>query len=210
MKKRVQDTLKNIRLILSSEQREILNAALLLMIPTLLSKFLGVLYQALSATQLGTGSAKNEFFIADTIPSVISNMLFVGVISAVVIPVFVEVKERDGFERFTKVYSTILNSVLICFLAVSLLLLITVDQFLPWYVNEVLRPDNLDANIANAANMMKMLMVSNLILGFSVFITAGLNTFHRFLIPHLAPLFWVSRFFFHYLIIVHGRWSMER
>lgn len=205
MTDRVKHTWNNIKDVLLNEQTEILKVAGLLMIPTILTKLTGQLFNLLAAAQLGTDStALNEFLLASAFPEMIANILLLGVISAVVIPIFVNVKEKHGREQFLRVYNTVINVSLIAFAIVTALIILYADKLFPFVLDYIIRPNDYPSveSIANIVNMMKVMMLPMFILGISVFITSGLNVYQRFLVPQLAPLFYnVGRIFGVFILI---------
>lgn len=205
MTDRVKHTWNNIKDVLLNEQTEILKVAGLLMIPTVLTKITGQLFNLLAAAQLGTDSkALNEFLLASAFPEMIANILLLGVISAVVIPIFVNVKEKHGREQFLRVYNTVINVSLIAFGIVTGLIILYADKLFPFVLDYIIRPTEYPSveSIVNIVNMMKVLMLPMFILGVSVFITSGLNVYQRFLVPQLAPLFYnLGRIFGVFILI---------
>lgn len=199
MKRRVSTTLNNIRLILTREQREVLRTAFLLMIPIIMHKILGLLYNALSATMLGNGVVRNAFTFADAIPEAMTDILFIGFFGALLVPVLMDAREDEGHERFLKVYNTLLNTVILLFIIFTIVLIIVADRAMPWLLTDVIKadlsslaedPTQVGPAIAEIANMMKVLLISGLILGISSFVSTGLQSFHRVLVPQLSPLFY--------------------
>jgi putative peptidoglycan lipid II flippase len=175
---------QNVADLLTKEQTEILKTAALLMLPSLLSKILGQVYFMLVSTQLGNDSRIGDFNTASAIPETLSNILLLGVVSAVVIPVFIEAQEKHGRERFLHIFNTMINIVMTVFLLATVLLLFFGPQMLSLFTDLSTYPGDKD----NVLRMMQFLMIPNFILGLSMFITSGLNVFHRILVPQLAPL----------------------
>ncbi len=205
MTKRVKTTFSTLREILVEEQTEILKVAGLLMIPSILTKITGQMFTLLAAAQLGTkSSALNEFLLASTFPELLANILLVGAVGAVVIPIFVEVKEKHGKERFLRVYNTVINVSLLIFALVTAGIILFADKLFPLIVEYVMRPtEPLSAeSIVTIVAMMRFMMLPMLILGLSVFVTSGLNVYQRFLVPQLAPLFYnLGRIFGVFILI---------
>jgi len=192
----VKNTLHNIRDLLTKEQTEILKAATFLMIPSLLTKLTGQVVQVITATSLGSGPAINDFQIANTFPEMLANIFVLGIIGAVIIPVLIDSKEKDGEKVFLRVLNTVLNVSVGLFLISTVLIFLFADSVFPWFIENVVQPENWSGNTANVIAMMKVLMLPNLILGWSVFISSGLNVYHRFIVPQLAPLFFnIGRIF---------------
>ncbi len=180
----VRRAIRNMTDLLTKEQTEILKTASLLMVPALLSKSLGYVYILLVSTQLGNGIELTDFNTANAIPEMLTNILLLGVVSAVVIPVFIDAKEHKGERGFLNVYNTLITVVMAIFLAVSVLMIFFGPQLLSLFTDLSEYPGKLDRVLA----MMRFLMVPNFILGISMFISSGLNVYHRILVPQLAPV----------------------
>lgn len=194
MTKRIRRTIRNLTDLLTKEQTEILKTAGLLMVPALLTKLTGQIYQVLVATQLGTSVSIDQFNLAETIPEAILNILLLGVVGVVVIPIFIEAKEKEGEKRFLHIYNSIVNFALVSFIAVTIVLILFAHELFPVLVHRLgasatwdrLTPSQIDEVIS----MMQFLMIPNLILAISVLLSSALNVYQRFIVPHLAPLFY--------------------
>lgn len=193
MTDRVKTTWNNLKEILLNEQTEILKTAGLLMIPTILTKITGQLFTLLAAAQLPPESAAlNEFLLAGEFPELLTNIILLGVIGAVVIPILIDVKNKHGHERFLRVYSTVINISVILFILVTLLVVWLAPEILHFTLVNISRVTELpsDQSFFRIVNMMRVLMIPNLILGISAFVASGLNVYQRFMVPQLAPLFY--------------------
>jgi putative peptidoglycan lipid II flippase len=188
----VRQNLKRIKTLLTKEQTQILETVFVLMLPALLTKVLGQVFNLILASFYGVDDSRlNQFFIANALPELLTTVLMVGAVGMVIIPVLISSKEEGGEERFYKAYSSILNVAVLTFSLISLIIIIFADQFIPAAIQltgtEFLTSD---AELSNIANMMRALILPQLIIGVSVFISSGLNVYNRFIIPQLSPLFY--------------------
>lgn len=199
MTSRIVGTFRQFRELLTREQTEIMRAAGLLMIPALLTKITGLIFQLLTSTQLGSSPALSEFLFANSLPQLLADVLLTGAITTLVIPIFIQVKEEQGQAGFIKFYNTIVNLMLGIFSLVSLLVIIFAPQIFPLVLEYIVRPDQAElakVNISQIIDMLRVLMIPQFILGASVFVSAGLNVYDRLFLPQLAPLFYnVGRIF---------------
>lgn len=184
--------IKKVGRLLSREQTEILETALLLMLPALLTKLSGLFFNLIAASYFGTKEVGwNQFLVASSIPELLTNVFLIGTLGSIVIPTLITVKKREGIEVFSKVYSSIINLSILIFSIVATILAITADSTLPYLLN-LFEPDTV-VNIADyeiIISMMRVLLIPQVVLGLSVFISSGLNVYNRYLIPQLAPLFY--------------------
>ncbi len=185
--------LQQLSSVLSQEQTHIIKAAGLLMIPGLLTKFSGLLFKALTATQLSTSLPYRDFLFANTLPELLTTILLTGAVSTLVIPILIEAKEHKGEEYFRNLFNSIFNLILGVFIIVSLLTIIFADAAFPFIVQYIIRPApgvDILSHASTIVPMMRVLMIPQIILGISVFITSGLNVYNRLVLPQLAPLFY--------------------
>lgn len=178
--------------LLSKEQTQILETAFILMLPVMLSKILGQVFQLLLASTYGLQDSRlNQFFIANAIPELLTSVLMVGAIGTVTIPILITVKDKEGEKAFFKVYSSLANVAILMFTVISVLLIIFADLVIPAAISLVNPEVPLnDAEINNVVWMMRALIVPQFILGISVFLSVGLNVYDRYLLPQLSPLFY--------------------
>lgn len=188
----VRSNLRKIGSFLSREQTKIVETAFWLMLPALLTKITGQLFNLLLASFYGASDSRlNQFFIANTIPELLTTVLMVGTLGTVIIPILMASKSEDGKERFDRVFSSIINSAVLVFTIASLIIIIFADQFIPaaiQLVDPTYPPTPAELN--NIVGMMRALILPQLVLGISVFISSALNVYNRILITNLSPLFY--------------------
>lgn len=196
----VTNRIKKINNILSREQTQILEAAFSLMLPSLLTKITGQLFNLIAASYFGTeDKGWNQFLLASSIPELLTNVLLIGALGSIVIPILIDCKKNEGNEKFYRVYSSIINASMLVFGFVALILCISADFVLP----SLLKIFASDANTAltnqdmsQIVNMMRVMLIPQIVLGFSVFVSSGINVYDRLIIPNLAPLFYnIGRIF---------------
>lgn len=205
MTSRIVGTFRQFRDFLTQEQTEIIRAASLLMIPALLTKITGLLFQLLTSTQLGSSRALSEFLFANSLPQLLADVLLTGAISTLVIPIFIQSKDEQGQESFIKFYNTIVNLMLGIFAIISVIVIIFAPQIFPLVLEYVVRPEPSElaqVNVPQIIDMLRVLMIPQFILGASVFVSAGLNVYNRLFLPQLAPLFYNVGRIFSVLIIL--------
>lgn len=192
MRERIKNTINSIGGLLSTAQTEIIKIASLLIIPTVLTKVVGQSFNLIMASFYGTSRPVSLFIVADALPQLVANLLLFGVVGAVVIPLFVEVKEKEDTKTFLKFYSTVFNIALLAFSAAAILIILFADQIMPFVLRYLIDPNEVpnEAEIGLVVNMMRVLFIPQIFLGASVFISSGLNVYNRYLLPQLAPLFY--------------------
>ncbi len=173
------------------EQTEILQTALFAMLPVLLTKITGQVFNLLAASSFGTKSVEyNQFILASSIPDLISNVLILGSVGAVVIPTLISARKKEGEEAFLRLYNAILNWSLLIFGILSIVIFFFADRFFPLYLGAFAgenypTPDQM----SNIVDYLRVLLLPQIILAISVFISNGINIYNRYLVPQLSPLF---------------------
>lgn len=184
--------IKKIKALLSKEQTKILETALWLMMPALLTKVTGQVFNLAAASYFGADSPSfNRFLVANAIPELMATVLMVGSLGVVVIPVLEAAKAQDTRKRFFEIYSSILNLALLVFAVFAVLMIIFASTLIPFAI-ELVNPNEVptDEELNIISNMMRVLILPQLILGLSVFIGTGLNVFDRYIVPQLSGLFY--------------------
>lgn len=157
-----------------------------------LTKLSGFLYSAIVASRLGADRPLDMFLLANTIPEIIGNLILIGVISAVFIPVLIKAQTNHGEKRFLKLFNTLLNTCLIFFILSSVFLAFTAEWTFPYILNNLIKPNEIytDTDLSEIVRMLRLLFIPQIILGISTFYSSALNVHHRFLVPQLAPFFY--------------------
>jgi putative peptidoglycan lipid II flippase len=204
MRERVKNTISSINGLLSKEQTEIIKIASLLIIPSILTKITGQVCSLIMASFYGTSGKGSLFIVADALPQMVANILLFGVVGAVVIPVLVEVKQKENKERFLEFYSTVFNLALIMFSIAAVIIVIFADRLMPFVLQYLIDPNQKlnQADVGLVVDMMRALFIPQILLGASVFIGSGLNVYNRFLLPQLSPLFYNAGMLIGYIIFI--------
>ncbi|MBN1331519.1 oligosaccharide flippase family protein [Candidatus Dojkabacteria bacterium] len=185
------NTIKRTKNLLVKEQNSILNAAFVMMIIVLVTKFTGLIFNSIAIGFIGA-DAYNEFLFASNIPEIISASILLGAISASVIPTLVQAREEGGHEKFLLVLNTLINGSLILFAVIALLLAVFAGDLMPWLIDHVLKPVDppTEEQMDRLVLMMRILLIPQVILGISTYVSSSLNVMQRFVVPQLAPLFY--------------------
>lgn len=192
----VKKTIKSIRTLLTQEQHEIISAASMLMLLLFISKLVGMVYLTLFADRFsdvavaGGASQADLFLLASALPEVITNVILVGAISGSIIPIFIRIKEKKGDEQFNKSFSSTLNIGMLVFVIISILTFVFAEYLVPFSIELVQSSTTLTpAEVKEVVSMMRFLLIPQIFLAASAFVSAALNIYHRFIIPQLGPLF---------------------
>lgn len=167
----------------SNTQNTVLSAAFVLALAYGISAFLGLIRSRLLATFFGNSLDLTVFYIADRIPSLIYSILAVGALSTVFIPVFAQELEK-GKDKAFKTASNTITLCMVVFLALSVVTLI----FSPQIIHLISAGQFSAEQVLLGANIMRIMLASQMLLVLSSFFGCVLQSFKYFLIPALAPV----------------------
>ncbi|MBI2635678.1 MAG: murein biosynthesis integral membrane protein MurJ [Parcubacteria group bacterium] len=169
---------------LNNRSEKISSAALTIAAFGLVSRLFGLWRDRMLAGQFGATRTLDIYYAAFKIPDLVYNLLIVGIISSVFLPVFYEysTKDKDEAWRFS---GNILNVLLMALILFSALLVL----FAPFLIYLV-APGFDKASHDITVKISRVLFLSPLLLGISAFASALLQAFSRFLITSLAPIFY--------------------
>lgn len=171
----------------TSQQHTILSAATVIAAIYLFSAFLGFIRNRLLSGFFGDSVELGIYFAADDIPSLIFSLIVSGALSAAFIPAFTKSykqSENDGWY----LTSSIMNISLVAFLIIGVFIMFGAKTI----AQEVIARDSSlsEENLVLMASIMRVMMLAQIILICSSFFTSVLQSFKRFVIPSLAPVFY--------------------
>ena len=175
---------KSLLSLLSMRQNSILSGAFVLMVTVFASRFLGLIRDRLLVHNFDTTQAA-IFFAAFKMPDLLFQLLIFGTLSVAFIPTFTDVLNKNGEEDAFDFASNILNLSLLLFTVLSIICFIFVDP-----INSILVPgfDGMQKELTN--QLTRLILLSEILLVVGSFFVGVANSFQRFIIPSLAPLFY--------------------
>jgi putative peptidoglycan lipid II flippase len=183
----VKKAISNIGRMMTKKQTEIMSVATMLMVIGIITKVFGLFSNSVATGYLGT-EIFNNFLTASILPELISQIILFGGVSASVLPVLSGVLDKSGEKRFAKVFSTLVNASLIIFIILAIVIALTADF---WFVEFFAKGHVYSIEEkAQLVGMLRIMMIPQIILAISVYLTTVLNIYERFLVPQLAPLFY--------------------
>ena len=165
-------------------QGDIFSAALIIMAMIAASRILGLVRNRVLA-HFFTAEALSIYFAAFRLPEIVFEVLIFGSLSSAFIPTFTAYLSKKQEQQAWYVACVSLNFALIFFLLLGAVLFFLVR---PLY--QVIAPGFTFAQVDLIAKLAKILLVAQGFFILSYFLTAVLESFQRFLIPAIAPLFY--------------------
>jgi putative peptidoglycan lipid II flippase len=182
----VNKLIKNGTNLMFQRQTTIMSAAGVLMVMSVGSALLG-LYRLHLLSGLATSTHNldllDAFKAAFRLPDLVYNILITGALNAAFIPVFGDLVAKHKQEDAWRVASALINIVLLLFAVVGVFVFIFAEPFV-----HIIAPLFTDEKLRVTAQLTRVMMLSPILLGASAFLSGGINVYHRFIVPALAPI----------------------
>lgn len=172
-------------------------AAALVALSSLASRFLGVIRDRILAGEFGASTTLDIYYAAFRIPDLIFNLIVLGALSAGFVPIFTslikdfscEKKDNcDSHEQNKEAWS-LANNVL-NYLLIGLALLSAIGIIFAPLLTRLITPGFGPEEQATTIALTRIMFLSPLFLGISGIFGGILQSFKRFLIYSLAPIFY--------------------
>lgn len=168
---------------LEQEQNSILSAAAIISGANILSLLAGVIRQRLLLSYFGAGDTYEAYLIAFQIPDLMFQLIVLGALSAAFIPIFSKLKKTDTQAAF-EMSAVILNYLLLAFMVIGVVIFFASTYITSWRTGQNFTPEQ----ITIAANLTKIMLVTQLLFAASNVYGAVLQSYQRFIIPSIAPI----------------------
>ncbi len=177
-----------IRRLLNGKINSITLAAFLIALSSLISRFLGIFRDRILAGQFGAGDTLDMYYAAFRIPDLIFNLLVLGALSAGFIPIFsslLKENKKSTNNEAWRLANNLLHVLGFSILALSLLGII----FAPWLM-KIITPGFSQEKLIITANLSRIMFFSPILLGLSSVIGGILQSYKRFFVYSLSPIFY--------------------
>lgn len=166
-----------------TSNHEIVRRAGLVAAGTLSSRALGAIRDAVIAAVFAL-AATDAFWLAFTIPNALRVLLGEGAVSAAFVPVFTEVREREGKSRAQLFYRNLVGAMAVVLLGVTLIGVIGA----PWIVKGYAWGFQRDPTLFDTTiDLTRLLFPYIFLMGLSALMMGVLYASKRFIAPSFAP-----------------------
>lgn len=169
--------------IFNSQSKTITSAAIILGAASLVSRLLGVLRDRVLAGEFGAGAELDMYYAAFRIPDLIFNLLVLGALSAGFIPIFTSYLNNK--EKAWRLTNICLNVMFVALIIISGLFVVLA----PWLV-KIITPGFGPAELKITTTLTQIMFLSPIFLGLSGLIGSVLQSFKKFFIYSIAPVFY--------------------
>lgn len=169
--------------LLLKKQTNILSAAMVLMATVVLSQVLGLFRQRLLAGIFGASDTLGVYLISSKLPDFLFQLIIAGALSSAFIPVFASMLHKGREEEANKMASTLMLFGFVFFGIVSIILFIFAPIFLQLFnLGSGYPPAQMDL----MTNLMRIIILGQIIFLIATFFSAILQSHNHFFIPGIA------------------------
>lgn len=168
---------------LEKQQASILSAATIITVASLLSGLVGILRNRLLVGYFYGNPYFDAYWVSFRLPELVFQLLVIGALSAAFIPVFTKY-EKQSKESAFRMASSVLNIILLCFLAFSVLVFIFAPQITALMTGTGFTPDQIDVS----ARLTRIMIFAQFFFAISNFLSGTIQSYKRFVIPALSPI----------------------
>lgn len=174
---------------LESKQNSILSAAFIITIANVISSISGLIRERfLISSFFHTESSQlsyEAFQVAFQIPDMLFQLIVLGALSAAFIPIFTVMKKKNSQEALT-MSAVVMNLLLLVFFVVGLVVFIYAEPITSWRTGSQFTAEQ----VLIAVNLTRLMLFAQLFFAISNFLTGILQSYQRFIIPAIAPIFY--------------------
>jgi len=174
---------KKIEKILNHKSKTITSAAFILIIATFIAKLTALFRDRIIASIFGATRAVDIYYSAFRLPDFIFNILVVGAISSVLIPVFADYWEKKSKKEAWLFFNNVLFVLSFFILVISIFFII----FAP-YLMKLIVPGFSQDDFKLVVLLTRVMFLSPLLLTISSIFSSLLQYFSKFLIYSFAPI----------------------
>jgi putative peptidoglycan lipid II flippase len=172
--------------ILNGQSKTITSAAVVIGVASLASRLLGVFRDRVLAGEFGAGDILDAYFAAFKIPDLVYNLLVLGALSAGFIPVFVRIFYNDKKESEAwQLVNDLLNIMAIGLIVISAIFVLIMPYLMPF-----IAPGFSGEKLQITIGLSRIMFLSPIFLGLSNIFGGILQSFKRFFVYSLAPIFY--------------------
>lgn len=174
---------------LEKQQTSILSAALVITFANIASLAAGLIRERLLISSFFDSVANQQayeaFQVAFQIPDMLFQLIVLGAVSAAFIPLFTDLKKKSEAEAF-RFTSSVMNLLILIFVFFGIIVTIFAEPLTRWRTGSEFSPHQIEV----AVNLTRLMLFSQLFFAVSNFLTGVLQSYQRFIVSAVAPVFY--------------------
>ncbi|MGD9129331.1 MAG: murein biosynthesis integral membrane protein MurJ [Candidatus Woesebacteria bacterium] len=186
---RLPSILRNNTKWLEKRQTSILSAAFIITVANATSALAGLIKErqlvSIYFDTLESRQAYDAFQLAFRIPDMLFKLIIVGAISSAFIPIFTQLRNRNEEEAF-KVSAAVMNILMFIFVLAAILVFVFAEPLTKSRTGQGFTPEQINI----AITLTRVMLLSSLFFGVSNFLTGILQSYQRFIVSAIAPVFY--------------------
>jgi putative peptidoglycan lipid II flippase len=163
--------------------RRLARSTAIFSLATGLSRIAGLIREVVAAYYFGAAGKINAFTVAFQVPNLIRALVADAALSSAFVPVFTELQEKGERQRAWRVAASLFWLVLLGLSALTAIFIVVA----PWIIGLFGDPGG-DRQLAIGLSRVLFPIVA--LLGVSGIVVGILNSYERFTVPALSPIFW--------------------
>jgi putative peptidoglycan lipid II flippase len=163
--------------------RRLARSTAIFSLATGLSRVLGLVREVVASYYFGAAGTINAFTVAFQVPNLVRALVADAALQSAFVPVFTELLEKGDRRRAWRVASSLFWLVLLILSALTALFIVVA----PWIIGLFGDPGG-DRQLA--IGLSRVLFPIVMLLGVSGIVVGILNSYERFSVPALSPVFW--------------------
>lgn len=177
------DILRKSLNLLLRRQTNILSAAFIIMSTVVLSQVLGLVRQRLLVSIFGASNTVGVYLVSSKLPDFLYQLIIASLLATAFIPVFSDFLAKNKEQEAHKMASSVITIGLLVFSGLSVILAI----FAPFFLQLFNLGEGYTASqMMLMANLMRILIVAQLLFVVATFYTVLLQSYNHFFVPGIA------------------------
>lgn len=169
----------------NAQSKTITSAAIVIGSLSLVSRLLGIVRDRILASQFGAGDILDAYYAAFRLPDLVYNLLILGAISAGLIPVFTMLLAKHQESEAWKLINGILNILSVGLIVICAALFVSAPWLMP-LITPGFPPEKMELVV----QLSRIMFLSPIFLGLSSIFSSILQSFRKFVVYSIAPLFY--------------------
>ncbi len=174
---------------LEKQQTSILSAAFIITLANIASSLAGLVRERLLISSFFDSAVSQQayeaFQIAFQIPDMLFQLIVLGAVSASFIPLFTDLRKQNEQKAFNFT-SSVMNLLVLIFLVVAIVVGFFADPLTRWRTGTEFTSHQVEI----AVNLTRLMLFSQLFFAISNFLTGMLQSYQRFIVAAVAPVFY--------------------